>query len=383
VSGPLSGVRVLDFTALVQGPMATQMLGDLGADVIKIEKVGGEWMRFWGILNGKSHGEMDSFLAFNRNKRSAEADLRDPQIRDRVLELAADADVIVENFRPGVMARLGLDYDDVRVVNPRIIYASSSGYGQSGPYVKRPGQDLLIQALSGLMCLTGRAGDPPTALGVGITDQYAALHIVIAVLAALHHRAQTGEGQKVEVDLFSCSVAMQQQELTFYRNQGFLPERPAENLGSIWSTAPFGIYETSDGHIAIAMTPCPVLAEALDQPWLAEYDTLDKMVESRAEIYAGLSAHLLTRTRAHWIDVLLAHDVWCAPVQSYEELVADEQVAHNRLFWEVPVGEGEATFLTPGSPITFSSTAVGIRHGVPRSGQHTAEVLADSSPWEA
>ena len=151
---------------------------------------------------------------------------------------------------------------------------------------------------------------------------------------------------------------MQQQELTFYRNQGYLPERPAENLGSIWATAPFGIYETSDGHIAIAMTPCPVLAEALDQPWLAEYDTLDKMVESRAEIYAGLSAHLLTGTRAHWIEVLLAHDVWCAAVQTYDELVEDPQVAHNGLFWEVPVGEGEATFVTPGSPITFSSTPV-------------------------
>jgi crotonobetainyl-CoA:carnitine CoA-transferase CaiB-like acyl-CoA transferase len=383
VSGPLEGVRVLDFTALVQGPMATQMLGDLGADVIKIEKVGGEWMRFWGILNGQSHGEMDSFLAFNRNKRSAEADLRDPEVRDRILELAAGADVVVENFRPGVMARLGLAYEDIRAVNPRVVYASSSGYGQSGPYVKRPGQDLLIQALSGLMFLSGRAGDPPLALGVGITDQYTALHIVIAVLAALHHRATTGEGQKIEVDLFSCAVAMQQQELTFYRNQGFLPGRPAENLGSIWATAPFGIYETSDGHIAIAMTPCPVLAEALDQPWLAEYDTLDKMVESRAEIYAGLSAHLHTGTRAHWIEVLLAHDVWCAPVQNYDELVVDPQVAHNGLFWEVPVGEDGATFLTPGSPITFSSTPTGIRHGVPRSGQHTTEVLGDSTAWEA
>ena len=205
---------------------------------------------------------------------------------------------------------------------------------------------------------------------------------MIAVLAALHHRATTGEGQKIEVDLFSCAVAMQQQELTFYRNQGFLPGRPAENLGSIWATAPFGIYETSDGHIAIAMTPCPVLAEALDQPWLAEYDTLDKMVDSRAEIFAGLSAHLHTGTRAHWIEVLLAHDVWCAPVQNYDELVEDPQVTHNGLFWEVPVGEDEATFLTPGSPITFSSTPTGIRHGVPRSGQHTTEVLGDSAAWE-
>ncbi len=383
MSRPLDGVRVLDFTALVQGPMATQMLGDLGADVIKIEKVGGEWMRFWGILNGQSHGEMDSFLAFNRNKRSAEADLRDPQIRERILELAAEADVVVENFRPGVMARLGLGYEDMQAVNPRLIYASSSGYGQSGPYVKRPGQDLLIQAMSGVMFLTGRAGEPPTALGVGLTDQYTALHIVIAILAALHHRDETGEGQKVEVDLFSCTVAMQQQELTFYRNQGYLPERAAENLGSVWATAPFGIYETSDGHIAIAMTPCPVLAEVLDQPWLAQYDTLEKMIESRPQIYAGLSELFRGGTRAHWIEMLLAQDVWCAPVQNYEELVADPQVVHNGAFWDVPVGEDEGTFLTPASPITFSATPAGVRHGVPRSGQHTDEVLNGPSPWEA
>jgi crotonobetainyl-CoA:carnitine CoA-transferase CaiB-like acyl-CoA transferase len=382
VSGPLHGVRVLDFTALVQGPMATQLLGDLGADVIKLEKVGGEWMRFWGILNGRSHGEMDSFLAFNRNKRSAEADLRDPPTKERILQLAAQADVVVENFRPGVMARLGLAYEDVRAINPGVVYCSSSGYGQTGPYATRPGQDLLIQALSGLMFLSGRKGEPPTALGVGITDQYTALHIVIGVLAALHHRERTGEGQKVEVDLFSCTVAMQQQELTFYRSQGFVPERPAENLGSVWATAPFGIYATSDGHIAIAMTPCPVLAEVLDLPWLAQYDDLDKMIESRPQIYAGLSEHFLGGTTEHWIDVLLAADVWCAPVQNYEQLVQDPQVAHNGLFWEVPVGDDEATFLTPASPITFSATPAGIERGVPRTGQHTAEVLGARSPWE-
>jgi crotonobetainyl-CoA:carnitine CoA-transferase CaiB-like acyl-CoA transferase len=383
VSGPLQGVRVLDFTALVQGPMATQILGDLGADVIKLEKVGGEWMRFWGILNGRSHGEMDSFLAFNRNKRSAEADLRDPATKERILELASEADVVVENFRPGVMARLGLAYEDLRAINPRVIYCSSSGYGQTGPYVKRPGQDLLIQALTGLMFLTGRKGEPPTAFGVGITDQYTALHIVIGVLAALHHRERTGEGQKIDVDLFSCTVAMQQQELTFYRNQGFLPERAAENLGSVWATAPFGIYQTADGHIAIAMTPCPVLAEALDLPWLAEYDDLDKMIESRAQIYAGLSEHFLGGTSAHWVDVLLAHDVWCAAVQTYEQLVEDPQAEHNGLFWQVPVGDDEGTFLTPGSPITFSATPAGVERGVPRSGQHTAEVLGRSSPWKS
>jgi crotonobetainyl-CoA:carnitine CoA-transferase CaiB-like acyl-CoA transferase len=375
MSGPLSHIRVLDFTALVQGPMATQILGDLGADVIKFERPGGEWMRSWGILNGRSHGEMDSFLAFNRNKRSIAVDLKDPAVRERILELAADADVVIENFRPGVMDRLGFGYDDFRAVNPRIIYAASSGYGQTGPYSKRPGQDLLIQALSGMMFLTGRKDDPPTACGIGITDQYTALHIVIAVLAALTHRAETGVGQRIEVDLFSCTVAMQQQELTFYLNHELLPDRPEENLGAIWATAPFGIYATTNGHIAIAMTPCPVLAEALDLPWLAQFDDLDKMVESRAKIYATLAEHFLKDTSEAWIDLLLGHDVWCAPVQTYEQLLDDPQVAHNGLFWEVPVGNGEASFRTPGSPITFSATPAAIRYGVPRAGQHTAELF--------
>ncbi len=379
MAGPLSHIRVLDFTALVQGPMATQIFGDLGADVIKFERPGGEWMRHWGILNGKSHGEMDSFLAFNRNKRSVTVDLKDAKVRERILDLASDADVVVENFRAGVMDRLGLGYDDFRAVNPGIIYASSSGYGQTGPYHKRPGQDLLIQALSGLMFLTGRRDDPPTACGVGISDQYTAMHIAVGVLAALTHRAATGEGQKIEVDLFSCTVALQQQELTYFFGHGELPPRPVENLGSVWSTAPFGIYKTSDGSIAIAMTPCPILAEALDLSFLAQFDTLDKMVESRGEIYAHLAEHLLGGTSEHWIEILLEHDVWCAPVHTYEQLADDPQVAHNKLFWDVPVGDGEATFRTPGSPITFSRTPAGIQHGVPRAGQHTAELFPDQA----
>jgi crotonobetainyl-CoA:carnitine CoA-transferase CaiB-like acyl-CoA transferase len=378
MSGPLNHIRVLDFTALVQGPMATQILGDLGADVIKFERPGGEWMRSWGILNGRSFGEMDSFLAFNRNKRSVAVDLKDPRVAERILALAVEADVVVENFRPGVMARLGLGYDDFKAKNPRIIYASSSGYGQEGPYSKRPGQDLLIQALSGLMFLTGRKGEPPTACGIGITDQYTALHIAIGILAALAHRAETGAGQKIEVDLFSCTVAMQQQELTYFLNHGTLPERPEENLGSVWATAPFGIYGTADGHIAIAMTPCPVLAGALGLAWLEEFDTLDKMIASRAEIYSGLSEHLSGNTSAHWIDMLLEHDVWCAPVQTYEQLVEDPQVAHNELFWDVPVGAGEGSFRTPGSPLQFSLTPAEIRHGVPRAGQHTSEFFSET-----
>ena len=373
--GPLSHVRVLDFTALVQGPMATQVLGDLGADVIKVERPAGEWMRAWGIANGRSHGETDAFLAFNRNKRSVAADLKDPDVRARLLDLGGDADVVVENFRPGVMPRLGLGYEAWQQANPRIIYACSSGYGQTGPYQRRAGQDLLIQAMSGALFLAGRQGEPPTASGIGIADQYTGLHLVIAVLAALAHRDRTGEGQKVEVDLFSCMIAAQQQELTYWFSHGQIPGRPERNLGSIWATAPFGLYSTADGHLAIAMTPCPVLGRALDLPELAAYDSNELMFAHRIAVYDIVAARLATDTTDHWLDRLLEHDVWAGPVQTYDDLVTDPQVAHNEVFWDVPVGTGADSFRTPGSPFRFSLTPPSLRRGVPRCGQHTAEIL--------
>lgn len=377
--GPLTGVRILDFTALVQGPLATQMLGDLGADVVKIERLEGEWSRHWGIADGHTHGQTDSFLAFNRNKRSAAVDLKDVDIRRRLLEMSKDFDVVVENFRPGVMAKLGLGYDDFRQYNPSIIFVSSSGYGQSGPYLTRPGQDMLIQALSGVMYLTGRRDDPPTALGVGIADQYTGLHIVIGILAALVHRHSTGEGQRVELNLLSCMIAAQQQELTYYMNHQMVPERPVENHGSVWATAPFGIYETADGHLVIAMTPCPIVANALELPSIAQFDTNALMLENRREIYAAISSCLVKNTTQHWIDTLLAHDVWCAPVQSYDELMNDPQALHNNMFWDIGIGDGTQRFKTVGTPFVFSKSPVMVRHGVPDLGQHTSEIFGSET----
>ncbi|MCU1495240.1 MAG: L-carnitine dehydratase/bile acid-inducible protein [Acidimicrobiaceae bacterium] len=381
-SGPLSHVRVLDFSALVQGPIATQILGDLGADIVKIERPEGEWSRHWGIADGHTHGQTDSFLAFNRNKRSVTADLKDPAARDRILELSSEFDVVVENFRPGVMARLGLGYEDFVKHNPGIIFVSSSGYGQSGPYVKRPGQDLLIQAISGMLFLAGREGDPPTAAGIGIADQYTGLHIVIGILAAVAHRQVTGRGQRVELNLFSCAIAAQQQELTYYLNHGEIPTRPEENHGSIWATAPFGIYATSDGYLAIAMTPCPIVGQALDMPELARYDTNALMLEYRKQIYLAIAERLSGDTTEHWIGALLAYDVWCAPVQTYDQLLEDPQALHNEMFWEVPIGDGTEIFRTVASPFIFSETPVAIHRGVPEIGQHTAEIFGADRPSE-
>lgn len=374
-TGALAGVRVLDFTQLLQGPLATQILGDLGADVVKVEKPGGEWMRAWGIFASETHGEMDSFLAFNRNKRSVAVDLKDPAVRDRILALGREADVVVENFRPGVMAKLGLGYDDFAAVNPGIIYASSSGYGPDGPYRNRPGQDLLVQALSGALTLTGRADDPPMACGIGISDEYTGLHLAVAILAALVHRDRTGEGQQVSVNLFSCTVAAQQQELTVWLNHGRPMPRAQENIGHVGGTAPFGIYATADGHLALAMMHCPTLGAILGVDWLDEFDTNATMFAERDTIHRRLAGHLRTRTTAEWLELLDAHDVWCAPVQDYAALERDPQVQHSNLIWEVPLGEDGETFRTVGTPFTFSKTPVTVRRGVPRAGQHNDELL--------
>jgi crotonobetainyl-CoA:carnitine CoA-transferase CaiB-like acyl-CoA transferase len=371
--GPLSGIRVLDFTALLQGPYATQILGDLGADVVKVEKQEGEWMRHWGIFMARTLGETDAFLALNRNKRSVQVNPRDSEDYERILELADRADVVVENFRPGVMDRLGLGYEILHERNPRLIYAASSGYGQSGPYVERPGQDFLIQALTGAMWLNGRRSDPPSATGIAVADQFTGLHLVIGILAALQNRHRTGKGQRVDVDLMSCMMAAQQQELTVFLNHGKPFERPEENIGHPGLTAPAGTYATKDGYIVIAMFPCPKLGEILQLAWLAEYDTNDKMMEARDVVYRKLSAHFASQPSAYWLDLLSAHDVWCAPVQRYADLEYDPQIAHKKLIWEIPYADSGATYRTVGSPFTFSETPARVRCGAPRLGQHTQD----------
>jgi crotonobetainyl-CoA:carnitine CoA-transferase CaiB-like acyl-CoA transferase len=378
--GALSHLRILDFTALVQGPLATQILGDLGADVIKFERVEGEWSRHWGIGNGRTHGELDSFLAFNRNKRSVAVDLKDLATRERILALSEEADVVVENFRPGVMDRLGLGHADFAARNAGIVYACSSGWGQTGPYATRPGQDMLAQAASGIHYFQGTRDMPPTPIGIGVADLFTGLHMVVAILAAVSHRQITGFGQRVEVDLFSCATALQQQELTYFLSHGSIPGRPARNLGAVFVTAPFGTYATADGYLVIAMTPCPLLAEAIDLPEIAEFDTNESMLEHREQIYDFIAARLTTDTTAHWVEVLLAHDVWSAPVQDYHALVRDPQLRHNRLLWDVPVGDGSAAeappvFKTVGSPIRLSRTPTRVRRGVPRLGEHTRDVM--------
>ena len=372
----LDGVRVLDFTQMMMGPWATQFLGDLGADVIKIERPGaGEWERGLRAMGKLLDGQSPFFLAMNRNKKSLTLNLKDPRARDVVLRLAEGADLVVENFRPGVMDRLGIGYEGLRAVNPSIVYVSGSGFGQDGPYVGRPGQDLLIQAMSGLAAYGGRRDDPPTPSGSSIVDASTGLLLAFGAMVGLVHKLRTGRGQRIDVDLFSTAVALQCQEIAAFLNMEGRFDRSEAGIGGAWLSAPFGIYRTADGHLALAMGSLSVLGDLIGEPELASYDDPARAYDERDVVYRMVQARLVERPTADWVDLLATRDYWCAPVRTFADLVDDPQVAHNGLLTTVPhPAGGEVTVVA--TPIRFSETPGAIRSGPPAVGQHTDEVLA-------
>jgi crotonobetainyl-CoA:carnitine CoA-transferase CaiB-like acyl-CoA transferase len=376
VTPALDGVRVLDFTQMMMGPWATQFLGDLGADVIKIERPGtGEWERGLRAMGKLLDGDSPFFLAMNRNKKSLTLNLKDVRAQDAVLRLAATADLVVENFRPGVMDRLGLGYEHLAAINPSIVYVTGSGFGPDGPYVDRPGQDLLIQSMSGLAAYGGRRDDPPTPSGSSIVDASTALLLAFSAMVGLYHRQRTGEGQRIDVSLFNTAIALQCQELSAFLNLPDRWERSEAGIGGAWLSAPFGIYRTADRHIAIAMASLTVLAELLDLPALAAYDDDDRAYRERDDVYRMIQERLLERDAAAWLELLATRDVWCAPVARFEDVVDDPQVQHNDLLTTVERPNG-GPIRVVGMPVRFSATPGSVRSGPPSVGQHTDEVLA-------
>lgn len=371
--GPLHGLVVADFTQLAQGPFATQIFGDLGADIVKIEPPRGEWMRRFALQDSSPGGESVSYLAFNRNKQSIALNLRDPRGLDVARSICARADIVVENFRPGVMDRLGLGYEQVKGTNPGVVYCSSSGYGASGPYVTRPGQDLLVQALTGLPTTLGRAGDPPVNVALGIADLTAGLHIAYAVLAAVVHRLSTGEGQHVQVNLLNSLLALQIQELTAFLQTGVQPERSAAGVGSPWVGAPFGLYETSDGYLAIAMNPVRTVARIIGVEGLDDIES-QSAIDGRDDIKRVLEAGTRKWATQDLLTALLAEDVWCAPLQYYAEVVEDPQVRHNEMITEVPHPTA-GTLRLIGVPVQYSETPGAIRTPPPLLSEHSREIL--------
>lgn len=374
----LKGYRVLDCSIAMAGPFAAQRLGDLGADVIKVEPVAGEWQRFRAAGGATGNRINVSFLSLNRNKRSLAIDLKAPEGKQALLELVKTADVFIQNYRPGVAQRLGVDYETLSKINPRLVYVSISGYGESGPYKDRPGQDLLLQGMSGAMLSAGRAGEPPAPAGQYLADAVTAYTAFEGALAALLHRERTGEGQLVQVNMLDAIVAIQMQELSVF-TVGKKPQvRSAEPHAHTYIRAPYGVFGTADGYIVLAFANLRKLGELIDEP--SFFDMVDEEKDAwtyRDQIFARTRERLRARKSQEWIELFLTHDIWAGPVYGYNDVVADPQIAHNGTFVEYD-HPSEGRVKVPGFPIHFSKTPSSIARGAPQTGEHTRKILEEA-----
>lgn len=374
----LEGIRVLDFSQLLQGPFASQMLGDLGADVIKVERYGqGDIYRGMTFFNKWIAGdESPCFMAWNRNKRSLAIDMKKPEGREIIFKLVKQADIILENFRPGVMGRLGYGYEACKKINPKIIYCSASGWGSDGPYFKRPGQDLLVQSVSGATLTSGKKTEGPVALGTALCDQVNALNCVYAILAALYYRERTGKGQEIKTNLLSSAIAFQMQDYFTIHNMGVKFERPESGIAHPGNPAPFGNYKTKDGFIAIAMNPFEKLVEALGDESLMRYNDPQVLFDKRDEIYYRIQEITATRKTEEWLDIMLGLDLWVAQVNDQADVADDPQVKHNNTF--VDIEHPKAGKLTVTNiPFTMSETPGSVRGPSPLIGEHGPEILKE------
>jgi crotonobetainyl-CoA:carnitine CoA-transferase CaiB-like acyl-CoA transferase len=373
MAGTLSGIKIADFTQLYQGPLATQVLSDMGAEVIKIEPPKGDFFRNWAIGDKYIKGESISFMSVNRNKRSIVLDLKSKSGIEIAKKIIAESDVVIENFRPGVMNRLGLGFDELQKLNPKIIYCASSGYGTSGPYLDYPGQDLLIQAITGTMWLNGRLDDPPIAVGFGLADVTGGLHIVMGTLAAVIERNISGKGQRVDVNLLNSQLTMLTHEVTYFANTNEIPERPKANSTGAYTGAPLGIYETKDGYIVIAMMSISKLARLIGASEFFDMESSNE-IPRRGEIHNKFELIFKTANNKEWLTKLRAADVWCAPVKTFDQMIVDDQVVWNNMIQNIehPL-VGNLNIVGPS--IEFSRTPSSVRLPPPLLGEHSETIL--------
>ncbi len=375
-AGPLAGIRVVSFNHYLMGPVGAQHLADLGADVVAVEPPKGAFQRQTAI-GGAFVGDYSvGFLSSGRNKRSIALDLKSDEGRAIALKLIQRADVMMENYRPGTMERLGLGFDEMRKLNPGLIYASASGYGSSGPYRDKPGQDLLVQSLSGMAYLTGRADGPPTPVGAAVVDHHGGALYALGILAAIVERQRTGQGRRVEVSLLGAALDLQAEALTGYLNgatRGY-PRAP-DGLASWYATPPYGIYATADGYNTISMGSLADFGRVLDVPALAAMTDADAL-ERRDEIVALVAGAVATKTTADWVAVFDREGLWYAPVQSYDDLARDPQIAHTGALLEVELDSGDTAKLLR-NPISYDGEAPPVRLVPQPLGAQTAEILAE------
>jgi CoA:oxalate CoA-transferase len=372
---PLEGLLVLEFSQFLAGPGAALRLADLGARVIKIERPGtGELGRRLYISNLELDGDSTLFHSINRNKQSFTADLKNAGDLAAVRRLVGRADVLIQNFRPGVMEKIGLHYEAVKAWNPRLVYAWITGYGTEGPWRDKPGQDLLVQAVSGLTWLSGDAAQGPVPMGLSVADMFAAAHVTQGILACLVRRGVTGRGGLVEVSLMESVLDLQFEVLTTHLNDGGqLPRRSAVNNGHAYLGAPYGIYPTSDGHLALAMGAVPRLGELLGCDALLNYRDPKSWFTQRDEIKAELARHLKTRTTAHWLSLLEPADVWCADVLTWPRLLAHDAFRALNMTQEVGRANG-ARLITTRCPIRVDGEILFAPAGAPKVGEHNDAV---------
>jgi CoA:oxalate CoA-transferase len=384
---PLDGILVLDFSQFLAGPVAAMRLADLGARVIKVERPGiGDIGRTLAFAGRFADGDTISFHAMNRNKESVTADLKSAGDLAWVKLLVAEADVIIQNFRPGVMERIGLDYESVHAINPSIVYASATGYGDTGPWKDRPGQDLLAQSVSGIPWLSGSHDDGPVPVGLSIADHLLSCHIAQGVTALLVRRFRTGAGGHVESSLLEAMLDLQFELLSTHLNDASVTvHRHGQHSAHAFLSAPYGTYPTSDGYIALAMNPVPKIGALLSIKELEEMTDEGSWWSEQERISALLAAHFAGETTDHWLGILDAADVWCAPVLTLEELVDHDGFAAIQMTQEItrePLDPLSApiTLTTTRSPFRIDGSPMRSERPAPRLGEHTEAVRAEFAP---
>ncbi len=372
---PLHGLMVLDFSQFLSGSLATLRLADLGARVIKIERPGtGDLGRTLYLSDTDVHGENTLFHAINRNKESYAADLKNPSDQQKLRQLIAKADVMVQNFRPGVMERLGFGYDAVSQINSRLVYGIVSGYGNAEAWRDRPGQDLLAQARSGIMWLSGDDGDPPTPMALAIADMLAGHNLCEGILACLVRRGATGRGGLVETSLIEALLDFQFEVLTTHLNDGRRPPRRSRFRNAhAYLAAPYGVYDTENGYLALAMTHLPTLGKLLGLPALQEISNPADGFRRRDEIKQIIAQRLKQHTSEHWLEILNAADIWCAEVLDWPRLCASKAFEQLAMLQTLRDGKG-IEILTTRLPIRLDGGLLTSEGPAPRVGQHNEAI---------
>lgn len=370
----LENILVLDFSQFLSGPSASLRLADMGARVIKIERPGtGDICRTLYVSDVDVEGESTIFHAINRNKESFVADLKNQQDLIKIKKLITQADIIIHNFRPGVMERIGLSYNDVKAIKPSIIYGEISGYGYEGEWKDKPGQDLLLQSVSGLAWLSGNKSDGPMPMGVAVADILSSTHLVQGLLAAYYSYLHTGDGALVQISMLESLIDFQFEVLTSYYNDGKqLPQRSGVNNAHAYIAAPYGIYRTADGLLSIAMCSIPKLGELLNCPELLRFTNAEEWYMLRDEIKSIIKKHLLLKTTKEWLRVLEPADVWCSQVFHYDELIEHEAYKVLQMEQELILENGKLK--TTRCPIRVDEEILFSSVSAPKLGQHTLAI---------